>query len=334
MYPRKILLSAFVSVFCLFGITSLLADIDVPDYQKVLKPDFVASGESYKKLQTNPYTFDHEVNNIIIGVDANKSKDAMLRGYARFKYAKTGKWTRYMPFDGEYHFSSVDTLAEYQLMFIVRDPEKGDTRINAVTMNGYYIPENEMEYFVQKPMPFTPAKVTAKPDIESREDWGAKPPKYGYAQHDPQRIIVHHSYIPNQSQYKGAASIRGIQNYHMYGEHTKWNDIGYHFLIGPDGVIYQGRPETVVGAHCSPNTNSVGICLIGDYDPNKDKITPVMENALIKLMAWVASYYRIDVRANLYGHCDFSPKSCPGKTVYVKLPEYRDLILQATGEIK
>ncbi len=324
---------ALLFAFVAFSVTAF-ADIDQPDYQKTHYPDFAVSGKSYEKTETEVFTMDTAVNNMIISVDADIAEKAMLRGYVRFQYAESGKWTRYMAFDGEYHFSAVQTLSAYQLMYIVRDPAKGATRINAVTVNGNYIAENQMEYFIQKPLPFTPLKAVAKPTIVSRAAWGARPPKSGYSSHSPQRLIVHHSYIPNQSQYKGAASIRGIQSYHMDDPKTKWNDIGYHFLIGPEGTIYQGRPETVVGAHCSPNTNSVGICLIGDYDPGKDPIPPVMEESLIKVLSWLAATYRVDPRVNLYGHCDFSTKSCPGKNVYDRLPQYKETLIQIIGDKK
>lgn len=310
------------------------ADIDLPDYQTALYPDFSVSGKSYGNFETQEFTMDNAVNNMIISIDAEKSAKSIFRGYARFKYAKTGKWTRYMAFENEYHFSSVETLSAYQLMFVVTDPEMGTTKVNRVTVQGNYIPEETMEYFIQKPLPFEPAKLAAKPEIVSRAAWGARPPKGSYSSHSPQRLIVHHSYLPSQAQYKGAATMRGIQNYHMDDPKTGWADIGYHFLIGPDGVIYQGRPETVVGAHCSPNTNSVGICLIGDYDVGKDPIPPVMEQSLLKLLAWLASNYKINVNANLYGHCDFSPKSCPGTSVYARLPQYKNDLSKEIGEKK
>jgi len=310
------------------------ADIDQPDYQKTHYPGFTVSGKAYDKIQTEEFTMDCAVNNIIISVDAQVAEKAMFKGYIRFQYTHSGKWTSYLAFDGEYHFSSVNTVSAYQMMFVVTDPEKGDTRLNAVTVNGNYIPEEAMEYYMQKPLPFQPQKVVARPAIVSRAAWGARPPKNAYTQHQVQRLIVHHSWIPNQSQYKGAASIRGIQSYHMDDPQTSWTDIGYHFLIGPEGTIYEGRPETVVGAHCSPNTNSVGICLIGDYDPNKDPIPPVMEQSLLNLLSWLASKYNVDPRVNLYGHCDFSTKSCPGKNVYDRLPQYKEEILKAIGENK
>src|SRR3989344_7696117 len=67
--------------------------------------------------------------------------------------------------------------------------------------------------------------------------------------------------------------------------HTKkrgWEDIGYHFLIGngklftKNGKIYKGRKEFLVGAHVYGfNKNSLGICLIGNFDyeyPTKKQI--------------------------------------------------------------
>ncbi|GAB4266705.1 MAG: hypothetical protein Kow0029_00610 [Candidatus Rifleibacteriota bacterium] len=335
MKSIKYFICLFFAAVTLLVSPMVRADIDLPDYQATLQtPDFILSGKTYAKFETEKYVIDPAVNNLIISADIEKSENAMFRGYVRLQYAESGKWTDYLAFDSEYHFSSLKPVAAYQMMFVIRDPEKGTTKIKSVTVNGNYIPEEKMEYFLQKPVPFEPMKVVAKPTIVSRAAWGARPPKSGYTQHSPQRLIVHHSYIPNQSQYKGAASIRGIQNYHMDDPKTKWNDIGYHFLIGPEGTIYQGRPETVVGAHCSPNTNSVGICLIGDYDPGKDPIPPVMENSLLKLLAWLSSYYRIDPRVNLYGHCDFSTKSCPGKNVYDRLPEYKKFLIQVIGEKK
>lgn len=46
-----------------------------------------------------------------------------------------------------------------------------------------------------------------------------------------------------------------------------WNDIGYNFLIGEDGNVYEGRGWDVKGAHSRPyNGKSIGICVIGDFE--------------------------------------------------------------------
>jgi N-acetylmuramoyl-L-alanine amidase len=45
-----------------------------------------------------------------------------------------------------------------------------------------------------------------------------------------------------------------------------YDDIGFNFVIGEDGNVYEGRGWDAVGAHtASYNTISIGICIIGDF---------------------------------------------------------------------
>lgn len=37
-----------------------------------------------------------------------------------------------------------------------------------------------------------------------------------------------------------------------------WSDIGYNFVVGEDGLVYEGRGWSTVGAH-APNFNSNSI---------------------------------------------------------------------------
>jgi peptidoglycan recognition protein len=58
--------------------------------------------------------------------------------------------------------------------------------------------------------------------------------------------------------------VKGFQDYHM--DTNGWSDIGYNFLVGGDGNIYEGRGWIRVGAHTPGyNINSMGICLIGNF---------------------------------------------------------------------
>lgn len=160
-----------------------------------------------------------------------------------------------------------------------------------------------------------------KPDVMPRDGWKAVPPKGDYTPHTPVGIVIHHTWMPKQAQYQKESSIRGIQRYHMVD--NKWMDIGYHFIIGPEGVIYQGRPETVVGAHSTPNTGMIGICVFGDFDPGQDPFTPEVQAKLLDLMTWLTAEYGIDTK-EFYGHRDFSTKSCPGDEVYKHLQFFKD----------
>lgn len=172
-----------------------------------------------------------------------------------------------------------------------------------------------------------------KPAILSRAAWKATPPKGEYTPHTPAAIVVHHTWMPKAAQYQKDVSIRGIQRYHMVD--NKWSDIGYHYIIGPEGVIYQGRPETVVGAHSTPNTNYIGICVFGDFDPGQDAFTPASRAALLDLMTWLTAEYGIQT-SEFFGHRDFSTKSCPGDGIYNQLQSFKDEVtrrLRAAGII-
>lgn len=79
-------------------------------------------------------------------------------------------------------------------------------------------------------------------------------------------IIVHHTERNNDF----PEFIRW-RHKHLRG----WEDIGYHYLIGNprpfsiDGKIYTGRSEKLEGAHAlGYNKNSLGVCLIGNFDKN------------------------------------------------------------------
>ena len=46
----------------------------------------------------------------------------------------------------------------------------------------------------------------------------------------------------------------------------RWSDIGYNFLIGGDGIVYEGRGWDLVGAHAvGHNSVSIGISFIGTF---------------------------------------------------------------------
>ncbi|MBP6218653.1 MAG: N-acetylmuramoyl-L-alanine amidase [Oligoflexales bacterium] len=61
------------------------------------------------------------------------------------------------------------------------------------------------------------------------------------------------------------AIVRAIEKLHI--EDKKWADIGYHFMISPDGTIYEARAPRFVGAHTfRSNKRSIGIAFLGCYD--------------------------------------------------------------------
>lgn len=149
----------------------------------------------------------------------------------------------------------------------------------------------------------------------------------------PTHLIVHHTAGTNQST-NWSAVVRSIWNQHV--NINGWSDIGYHYLIDPDGVIYQGRTDEQVGAHfCATNSSTLGICVMGNFD-----LLEPAEPALYSLLNLVAgkscekmihpvgqSFHPPSGLAlnHISGHRDGCATQCPGAFLYPLLPGLRRL---------
>lgn len=95
-----------------------------------------------------------------------------------------------------------------------------------------------------------------------------------------------------------------------------WSDIGYHFLIGRDGDVVNGRPLSRTGAHVrGRNTGTVGVCLLGGHGSNErddfeEHFTEAQERALVTLIRRLMANY--PTIAKVSGHNTYAAKACPG----------------------
>lgn len=114
--------------------------------------------------------------------------------------------------------------------------------------------------------------------------------------------------------------VRRIERYHA--DHLGWAAIGYHFLIGRDGIIYEGRPLAWQGAHCGGDNNkhNIGITLIGHFDTNLP--SEIQLNQTTRLLNYFKKRYKIPSKA-VFGHRDWKPTICPGSELYNWLKMYR-----------
>ncbi len=156
----------------------------------------------------------------------------------------------------------------------------------------------------------------------------------------PTHLIVHHSFSPGNDITDWAAAVRGVWNFHVNS--NGWSDIGYNWLIDPQGVIYQGRAwidsmDNAQGAHfCGFNRATMGVCMLGDF--NSITPTEAAQRSLVRLLAYRASVNALDPRAisfhansnrtlnNISGHRDGCATDCPGNMQYPLLATYRNRV--------
>ncbi|MFA5854988.1 MAG: SpoIID/LytB domain-containing protein [Candidatus Gracilibacteria bacterium] len=148
------------------------------------------------------------------------------------------------------------------------------------------------------------------------------------------KIIIHHT-ASSGTISDPEATIRAIYYYHAVTR--GWGDIGYNFIVGPDGKVYEGRAggDGVVGGHASGyNTGSVGISLLGNFEDNP--VSKEMMQGLMGLVLREAEKYDIDPDGtgtfrdekldNILGHKDVAATACPGKYAYAELTDIRDMV--------
>uniref|UniRef100_A0A023GMN1 Peptidoglycan-recognition protein n=2 Tax=Amblyomma TaxID=6942 RepID=A0A023GMN1_AMBTT len=163
------------------------------------------------------------------------------------------------------------------------------------------------------------------PGVVSRRKWGARRPR-GRSPMRPkqaQRVFIHHTTGAGCNSLASCSRLmRGHQNYHM--NNNRWPDIGYSFLIGGDGRVYEGRGFGIEGAHTiGYNKNAIAISFIGDF--SRQRPNAKMLAAAKKLIACGVKKGHIKRGYKLHGHRDANCTSCPGNALYAiikKWPHY------------
>jgi hypothetical protein len=144
--------------------------------------------------------------------------------------------------------------------------------------------------------------------IVRRAEWGAAPADHT-TELTPALVrlfVVHHTASP----FRGARSIRGIQAFHQ-GPERLWSDIGYNFLVAPDGMVYEGRGWAFRGAHAKGhNFESVGVAYVGDGSK------PVPSAAKRAIMDLHREAERRFGALEIVGHRDVGRTACPGDVLY------------------
>lgn len=262
----------------------------------------------------------------ITGTD-RKREDFIFSSHAPDGEAVTGSEPLFLPADATEYYVTLNTKGD----FTFRD-------FDIVIINPGKTTKSDLEEInrVSGSAPESDGMAYPKPPVVTRTQWGCPvgqstncSSNYTTVTH----LIVHHSAGENSAS-DWAAVVRSIYTYHT--QSNGWCDVGYNYLIDPNGVIYEGRGggDNVVGAHfCGYNGNCIGVCMLGTYNsvaPPNNAIA-----SLSKILAWKADQRGIDplgtslhgssglVINHISGHRQGCSTDCPGTAMFNLLPTVR-----------
>ncbi len=263
---------------------------------------------------------------------------------------------------------TIEPVAQaWQIRISTPDPSLAAiTTIRVTTMDT----RSQTDARIELPAATEPLTAGAKPAIVARTTWGDATVKRWDANGSagltseatwmptdaeiakPTHLVLHHTATPNAGTGSDwPARVRQIWGYHTIT--NDWGDIGYHFLIDPNGVIYEGRYQglradgTVIdGAHnFGFNRGTIGIAMLGTFEG----VTPTADAqaALDNLVAYLMTNARIQPDTTAYyahqrmtlntivGHRDAQlpgrSTACPGTTLHALLPSIRVKARAAVG---
>ncbi|AGA67832.1 N-acetylmuramoyl-L-alanine amidase [Desulfitobacterium dichloroeliminans LMG P-21439] len=133
---------------------------------------------------------------------------------------------------------------------------------------------------------------------------------------DWQKIVIHHSASPTSVK-RGTTDVpvdaAMIRQWHLA---KGWSDIGYHFVILPDGRCEEGRPLFKPGAHCVAghrNFIGIGICLVGNFSLS-DEIPEAQLNGLVTRVISLMQIYGLGIEdVELHREIPGAATECPGR---------------------
>ncbi|EDV96482.1 peptidoglycan-recognition protein LC isoform X5 [Drosophila grimshawi] len=153
-------------------------------------------------------------------------------------------------------------------------------------------------------------------ELLSVAEWGGRQPNKELTKLNPpvSNVIISHTAAEScETREVCEARVKVVQNFHMDG--WNWNHVGYNFLVGGDGIVYEGRGWDYQGAHTlGYNEDSIGVSFIGTFV----KLQPTLQQlqACQLLLAEGVRLKKLKPDYKLYGHRQLSATESPGEIVY------------------
>jgi hypothetical protein len=130
------------------------------------------------------------------------------------------------------------------------------------------------------------------------------------------RITVHHDGMPPvdlRGQGDVAQRLEQIRRAHITRRDQPFADIGYHYIIDPQGRVWEGRSIRYQGAHVKDNNeNNLGIMVLGHF--NHQRPTPQALAALDRFVAVQMARHNVPL-GRVMTHQEIKPTECPGSNL-------------------
>ncbi|MCA9259961.1 MAG: N-acetylmuramoyl-L-alanine amidase [Planctomycetales bacterium] len=168
-----------------------------------------------------------------------------------------------------------------------------------------------------------PAPESLRPDnLVTAQEWGSRPdPIPDARRHTPRYVTLHHAGVLWTIDRDPAEFIRNMQSWGKRRaeveeppRNVNWPDLPYHFLIAPDGRIFEGR-----SLDYEPESNTkydlqghLGVELMGNFEEQRPSRAQV--ESAVKLTAWLTTKFDIPLE-HVRTHAQVAREQtvCPGR---------------------
>ena len=181
---------------------------------------------------------------------------------------------------------------------------------------GANVTRAEMATFLSRALHLESIEVPPRPiivDVVSREAWGAAPPRGQFTTHEIEHVTIHHA--GDLEGTLGPAQFRSWQSWH---HHLGWPDLAYHFIVGRDGRVYEGRPYEAVGDTTTEYDPTGHFLIVVEGNFNEGLPSAEQLELTAQLIAWAALQFGVSFDS-LAGHRDHAATTCPGDNLYAHL---------------
>lgn len=174
--------------------------------------------------------------------------------------------------------------------------------------------------------------IPADVEFVSRAEWGAKPPVLPMRAHTLSRLTIHHTGTNQNFDRTVADKLRGLQLFSQRDDSLAsgrlkpaWPDVPYHFYVGIDGVVGEGRDWRYAGDTNTEYDPGGHLLVVVEGNFQKDTLTTAQRRTLDVIVPALARSFRIPAD-RLASHRDYARTECPGANLYAELPRFRELI--------